>query len=97
MAKSISLTVHRNKVESRRKRDLAKDVQSQVEAIIRENDVRAYAFVAIAADGTAYSRWDSGAVMPLVAFPATVAELLHRDIANSDVVDDWKPNLTLKG
>lgn len=97
MAKSVSLTVHKNKIESRRKRELAKDAQSQVEAIIRENDVRAYAFVAISADGSAYARWDTGAVLPLWSFAETVAHVLREDIRSTGAADDWRPNLTLKG
>ncbi|MQY48199.1 hypothetical protein GAO09_19370 [Rhizobiales bacterium RZME27] len=97
MTKSVSLSVHRNKVENRRKRELAKDAKAQVEALIREKDVRAYAFVAIAADGTAYARWDTGAVLPMWAFADTVAHVLREDICQADVADDWRPNLTLKG
>lgn len=97
MTKSISLTLHKNKVESRRKRELARDAMRGVEATVRERDIRAYAFVGIGADGKAYSFWDTGRILPLWSFADTVATALKEDIKHSDVADDWVPNLTLKG
>lgn len=97
MPKSVSLSVHRNKVENRRKRDLAKSLTHNVQNMVRENDIRAYAVVGIAADGNAYALWDTGAVLPLWAFADTVAHVLREDIRSADIADDWRPNLTLKG
>lgn len=97
MSKTVSLSVHKNTVERRRKRELAKDVQGQVEALIREADVRAFAFVAIDANGKAHARWDTGAILPMWAFPATVMEVLKLDMEQSGADEDWKPNLTVKG
>jgi hypothetical protein len=97
MTKSISLTLHKNKVESRRKRELARDVMRGVEAMVRERDIRAYAFVGIGADGKAYASWDTGNILPMWAFADTVATVLKEDIKSSDVTDGWVPNLTLKG
>lgn len=94
---AVKLSIHRNKVEARRKRELAKDLQNRVEAMVRENDIRAFAVVGIAADGQAYALWDTGAILPMWAFADTVATILKKDIDNCGVVDDWKPNLTLKG
>lgn len=93
----VKLSVHRNKVESRRKRDLSKGLSKGVEAMVRENDIRAYAFVGIGANGEAYTLWDTGAILPQWAFADTVGTILKRDIDNCGVEDDWKPNLTLKG
>lgn len=97
MAKPVSLNVHKNTVESRRKRGLAKSATAGVEKIIRDNDVRAYAFVAIAADGRAYCIWDTGAILPMWAFASTVESALTRDIEASGVDEDWRPALTPKG
>lgn len=95
--KPVSLNVHRNSVEARRKRVLAKELKGRVEAMVRTHDIRAYAVVAIAADGQAHALWDTGAILPMWAFPNTVAYVLQEDIRNSDVEDDWRPTLTAKG
>lgn len=90
----ISLSVHRNTVENRRKRNMAKDVQKSVEALIRERDIRAYAFVGIGADGAAYALWDTGAILPQWAFPDTIGRALHNDMQNTELQEDWRPSLT---
>lgn len=97
MVKSVSLQVHKNTVEGRRKRDLAKNVRRDVGAMIKEQDIRAYAFVGIAADGKAYVSWDTGNVLPMWSFADTVAYVLKEDIRDAGIEDGWKPNLTLKG
>jgi hypothetical protein len=97
MTKSVSLSVHKNKVESRRKRELARDVTRGVEAMVRERDIRAYAFVGIGSDGKAYASWDTGNILPLWAFADTVATVLKRDIETADIDDGWVPSLNLKG
>jgi hypothetical protein len=96
-SRPVSLHAHKNTVENRRKRSLAKKATSAVEVIIRERDIRAYAFIGISADGQAYASWDTGAIMPMVAFPETVAALLRMDINSCDLKEDWRPNLTIKG
>lgn len=94
MKKAVaSLSVHRNSIEGRRKRELARDLQKRTEKMVRDNDIRAYAVVGIGADGKAYAAWDTGAILPLWAFADTVATILRTDISSSDVVDDWRPNL----
>ena len=97
MKKPVSLTVHRNKVESRRKRELASHAKARVEQIIRETDIRAFAFVAINAEGKMFATWDTGAIMPMWAFPAMIGEALRRDMEDVGVSEDWKPNLTVRG
>lgn len=97
MAKRVSLSVHRNTVERRRKSDLAKAVTGDVEALIREQDIRAYAIVGIAASGKAFCFWDTGAIMPMWAFPATIGEAVRRDMEESGISEDWVPALTVKG
>lgn len=96
-SRPINLSVHRNTVEARRKRTLSRAARRDVEAIIREHDVRAYAFVAIAADGGMIATWDTGSILPGWAFPSTVQEILRRDMAQTDVEETWKPPLPLKG
>jgi len=97
MSKPISLSVHKNKVEAKRKRDLAKTLRDEVEKLTREVDLRAYAIVGISADGKGYALWNTGAIMPMWAFPDTVSYLLREDMQSRPVAEDWRPNLTLKG
>jgi RNase P protein component len=89
-AKPVSLTVHRNTVERHRKRTLARELTRRTAAMVRCADLRAYAVVGIAAE-------DTGAVLPMWAFADTVATVLRKDIDNSEVADDWRPALTVKG
>lgn len=96
-AKPVSLSSHRNKVEARRKRTLANDLVRRVGKMVRDEDIRAYAVVGIGSDGGAYALWDTGAVLPMWAFADTVAHVLRTDIVQSEIKDDWRPNLTLKG
>lgn len=99
MAKSVSLSVHRNKVESRRKRVLASELTKGVGALVKEQDIRAYAVVGISSKGEAFALWDTGAILPRWAFADTIAGVLRKDIAANadDQPDDWRPSLTLKG
>lgn len=94
--KVLSLHIHKNKIESKRKRELASSLRCQVEAMVKERDIRAYAIVGIAADGHAYALWDTGSILPLWAFADTVSNVLRVDINGSDVSDDWSPALTVK-
>lgn len=89
----ISLSVHRNTIAGRKKRELAREASTQVLRLMRQEDIRAYAFVGIGADGKAFTLWDTGSVMPLRVFPAVVREVLSDDIANSAVKDDWRAPL----
>lgn len=95
--KPVSLSVHRNKVEARRKQVLASEVGRLAASLVKEQDIRAYAIVGIAADGNAHAIWDTGAILPMWAFADTMSHVLREDIRNTDVQDDWKPSLTLKG
>lgn len=97
MAKTVRLAAHRNTVEARRKRILSKEMRTRVERMVRDEDIRAYAVVGIAADGSAHAIWDTGAILPLWAFADTVAHVLREDVRNADIADDWRPALTLKG
>lgn len=92
-----SLTVHRNTLEKHRKRELAKDIQKHAEKMVRDNNIRAYAIIGIGADGKGYALWDTGAILPMWAFPATISAILQRDIEESGVGDDWKPSISNKG
>lgn len=94
MAKTKSLSVHRNTIENRRKRERATAVSKQAGTLLRDVDVRAYAIVAIDAQGSPYALWDTGGTMPMIAFPSMVATILTANIGSTDVQDDWRPTLT---
>ena len=83
-------------MEKRRQRQQAKGAAADVLSIMRENDIRAYAFVAIDAKGGSHHTWDTGAVMPMVAFPDVVRAIVAHSIAQSGVDDDWCPPLDRK-
>lgn len=86
------LSVHRNTIERKHRRDMATAAKADLKAIM-EHDVRAYAIVAINSEGDAMAAWDTGAIMPIWAFPVTVSQILDADIRNADVEDEWKPSL----
>lgn len=92
-----SLSVHRNSVERRRKAELSKALRTQVERLVRNEDIRAYAVVGINSEGKAFALWNTGAILPQWAFADTIATVLKEDILDCGIVDDWRPNLTLKG
>lgn len=92
-AKPVGLSVHRNTIAGRRKRQRAHEASAQVLRLMRQEDIRAYAFVGIAADGKAYTLWDTGAILPQRVFPGVVREALSDDIHNSGVEDDWRAPL----
>lgn len=96
MKRPVSLTAHRNKVEARRKRELAKDIERQVSGLVKERDIRAYGFVGIASDGKAYALWDTGGAIPMRVLPHVFGQALSDDIFNSGVEDDWRPALPVK-
>lgn len=87
-----NLTAHKNTIEARRAKEQRTDVLKAVKSIM-SNDIRAYAFVAIDAEGRAHSTWDTGSIVPLWGFTPMVERILDADITQSDVEDTWKPNL----
>lgn len=94
---ATNLTVHRNRVEARRKREVAKRLTTETAKMVRDADIRAYAVVGIAADGSAHAIWDTGAIMPMWGFPETVGAILRRDMDNLAPEEDWTPSLTPHG
>jgi hypothetical protein len=93
MAKVTNLTLHKNTVEKRQKRERAKGLCREAERMVREADLRAYAVVGIDANGEAHAVWDTGAIMPMWAFPAVIGRVLEMDIARNQELEDWVPPL----
>lgn len=74
-----SLTVHRNTIERRQRRDV-QNAMVRASKGIGESDILAYAIVAIDSDGNGGCAWDTGSALPLWAFADTVRTILDRDI-----------------
>lgn len=87
--KVVNLTVHKNTLEKRAKRQLGSTFRKEIEKVFKDRDIRMYTFVGIDADGKAWSSWDTGGIIPLWAVPATVMDILRTDVAGYE--DDWKP------
>jgi len=96
MTKPTCLTEHRNTIEKRHRKEIQADMVQGVKSIGTQ-DVRAYAIVAITADGNAHCRWDTGSIMPLWAFAPTIQAALAREIEESGVDETWKPDLGERG
>lgn len=96
-SKVVSLSVHKNTVERRRKRATAGEMAQFAKKMAMDADIRAYAIVGIGADGGVCSVWDTGGILPMWSFPATVSEALSRDMQNSGLDDDWRPSLPVGG
>lgn len=96
MNKRVSLSCHRNKLEQRRKRDMASRLRA-LSKEVKDHDIRAYAFVGIDSEGVAHIGWDTGNIMPMWGFASTCYEALKRDMVESGIDDEWKPPLPIKG
>lgn len=92
--KPVSLTVHKNTIERRRKKELASTLRSEVQKMVRNHDLRAYAIIGIDSGGRSHASWDTGGIMPMWGFPETMCAVLRRDMEESGVEEDWKPPIT---
>lgn len=90
MKKPISLSVHKNQVERRRRKDLRREMQDHCYKMTSSGNIVAYSIVALADDGRAFAVWDTGGAIPMWSFPQTVAAVLKEDIQESEVEDDFK-------
>ncbi len=91
-AKTV-LSCHKNTVEKRRNRQIAKDITRSGAKMCRDADIRAYALVGIDANGRSHCEWDTGSILPLWSFPSTIERMLARDIEESGIEETWKPPL----
>lgn len=92
MAKTRNLSIHRNTIERRHRKQMQAEMVRASKAI-GDGDVIAYATVAIMSDGNARASWDSGAAVPLWSFADVIAGVLRQDIDHSGLEDDWRPSL----
>lgn len=94
MSRTVNLTAHKNTLAGRQKRDRAKEAGSRVEAMIRENDIRSFAFTGLASDGRAFTFWDTGGIVPLFGFPETMGAILRIDVDRVGVAEDYQAPVT---
>ncbi len=96
MKKTLSL--HKNTIEKKRKRDIADAIIKGGSKMCRDRDIRAYALVAIDSKGTIHAIWDTGSIVPMWAFPATISAGLMRDMEEVNIEETWVPPvLPIKG
>jgi hypothetical protein len=91
--KPISLAAHKSNIERTRRRDIRKQVVADAKAITSQNNVVAYAVVAMSDDGRCFATWDTGGVIPLWGFPEAVRAILDHDIGASGVAEDFRKPL----
>lgn len=101
MSRIVKLSVHKNTIERRNKRNRAKELSKTVESMVREVDLRAWAIVGIGADGKPYTLWDTGDILPMWAFPEVIAKTItlsiQRSIEDDGLEDGWRPSLNGRG
>jgi len=90
MTKAVSLTVHRNRIEKKHRRDLERDMVTGARKMARDYDLMAYAIVGIDNTGKASAIWDTGSSIPLWSWPGTVYRILDHDIETSGAKEDFK-------
>ena len=91
--KTVALSVHKNTIEKRRRKAIQNNMV-RAAGNMGKQDVRAFALVAISADGSALCAWDTGSILPLWGFAPTINNILSRDIEDSGVEDTWSPSLS---
>lgn len=96
MAKQTRLSVHKNTIEKRRKKEIANEITRMGAKMCKDNDIRAYALVGIDAEGKSHCIWDTGNILPMWAFPEVVAAMLRREMEDCGIEEDWKPQLPIK-
>jgi hypothetical protein len=90
--KPTNLTAHRNTAQARLKRALRDEMVREAKRM-SGHDLVAYAIIGIDGNGNTLAAWDTGGVMPVLAFPAVIERSLAYDIGQSGIADDWKPSL----
>lgn len=90
--KPVSLSAHRNTAQSRLKRALRDEMVREARKM-SGHDIVAYAIVGIDGSGNMRAAWDTGGVMPMLAFPSIIERCLAYDMGVSGIEDDWRPSL----
>jgi hypothetical protein len=82
--------VHRNTADKARQRAIKGEMVANAKAMSQDNAIVAYAIVGLTRDGQARAAFDTGQILPLWAFPDTIAGILRQDIWASDIPEDFK-------
>lgn len=91
--KPVSLALHKSNLERTQRRDRRKQVVADAKAITSQNNIAAYAIVAMSDDGRCFATWDTGGIIPLWGFPEAVQAILSADIGASGVEEDFRKPL----
>jgi hypothetical protein len=91
--KPVSLSLHKSQIERKRRRCVRAEIVHAAKAITSQNNVCAYAVIAMSDDGRCFAQWDTGGVIPLWGFPEAVQVILAEDIAASGVPEDFRKPL----
>ena len=89
MTKTVSLTVHKNNADQRKRKEIREDMHGSVKTLQRELAVSGYAIFAWDDDGNSNVYWESGHI-PGQALPAFVSETLRRRINIMDAEEVMK-------
>lgn len=91
-----SLTVHKSQIERTRRKAVREQMVKAATDVASQNNVRAYAIVALTDDGRALAAWDTGQVIPMWAFASTVQAILQSDMEMNLQSEDFRPPLVGK-
>ena len=93
----VKLSVHKNTVEKRRKKSVAKGLVQHTSRIVKDYDIRAYAVTMIDSEGEAHCIYDSGSIMPMWCFAETMGAIVKSKMETEPQEETWKPPLNIKG
>lgn len=94
---TAKLSVHKNTIEKRRRKDIANALTKRLKHHINSRDIRAYAVVLIDSEGGARCDWNTGSIVPMWGFASMINAALVRDIEETDIQETWKPPLRVDG
>lgn len=93
---ATKLNVHKSNIERTRRKEIRGEMMHAAKDISSQNDIRAYAIVALNADGHAFASWDTGGIIPMWSFASTVKAVLQSEMECNLDVEDFKAPLVRK-
>jgi hypothetical protein len=94
MAKPVKLSVHRNKIEAQRRKELKKEFRECAKAICGNPELAGYVIVGFDRNGNFESHWDTGKLFPRLYLPAMVQTHLTASVnayVDAGERDDFEP------
>lgn len=80
-------TVHLNTVRKRKRKEVTQQMLQSAQRLADSGQIAGYAIIVFDERGGASSRFDTGGLMPLWAFPGAVEKVL--DCATNKVAEDY--------